>query len=158
MKRLIIMSLFALGLLLALHQEASAWSKFKFGIGFNISWEGANNSFLCGLLKGGPAPPGVDNGYTSDGGFPQGAPVPYSPGMSSEGFGAPPVATPSPTFGHPSMAQPVSYSGYPQGGYQQTAYQQGGNPQAGGYPQMGGYQAPTYNQGNYQVPSYWYGR
>jgi hypothetical protein len=153
MKRLIIMSLFAVGLLLAGRQEASAWSKFKFGIGFNISWEGANNSFLFGLFKGGPAPNNYDGGYTTDGGFPQGAPAPYSPGMSSDGFGAPPLAAPSPTFGHPSVAQPVSYSAYPQG-----AYQQGGYPQAGGYPQQGGYQTPNYSQGNYQVPSYWYGR
>src|SRR4051812_4996250 len=125
MKRLVIASLTALGLLLAMQQQASAYCKFKFGIGFNISWEGANNSFLFGLIKGGPGPNGIDGGYPSDGGILQGGPMPYSPGMTPEGFGTPPVANPghSTNYGQPGMAQPVSYTGYPQmGGYQAPYY------------------------------------
>jgi len=138
MKRLVITSLTALGLLLAMQQPASAYCKFKFGIGFNISWEGANNSFLFGLLKGGPGPAGYDGGSPVDGGIMQGGPMPYSHGMTQDGFGTPPSANPNATSrGQPGMAQPVSYS----------AYQQ-----------MGGYQGPNYGQGGYQVPSYWYGR
>lgn len=138
MKRNLGLGLLALGLLLMSQQQAPAYSKFKFGVGLNISWEGANNSFLCGIFKGGPAPPGYvpeSDGASpySHGGLP---PV----GMSGYGNGANPLAGgilpgPGPSQG----AQPVGYSDYSG---------MGGN----------GYLIPYANPGYYQAPSYWYGK
>jgi len=155
MKRILVASLAALSLVLLSHQQASAYSKFKFGIGFNISWEGANNSFLCGLLKGGPGPGCCASdpyaGCVDGGGSPYccGGGSPYSHGIGPDGFGAQPIAPPPPPAvpgGAPAVAQPVGYFNYPQqagyGYYQQPSY--------------GTYQQPDYS--SYQVPSYWYGK
>ena len=52
MKRLMVMGLTALAVVLAGQRPASAWSRLKFGVGLNISWEGGGNSVLFGLLTG----------------------------------------------------------------------------------------------------------
>jgi len=67
MKRILCTALAALGLLLGSQQQASAWHKCSFGVGLNLSCEGANNSVLWGVMKGGPAP-----GQMVDGGYPGG--------------------------------------------------------------------------------------
>lgn len=153
MKRIHVACLAALSLVLLSHQQASAYSKFRFGIGFNISWEGANNSFLCGLLKGGPGPGCASDpyaGYTDGGVAPHSCGIgsPYSYGIGHDGFGAQPIAPPAQAApaAAPAVAQPVGYFNYPQ----QTGY---------GYyqqPSYGIYQQPDYS--SYQVPSYWYGK
>ncbi len=188
MKRLMVMGLTALGLVLAMQQQASAWSKFKFGIGFNISWEGANNCFLFGLLKGGPAPGQAVDGSVANmaGGFasgnpdpnmPPGAPPPYSPGITGDGLNIPPIPAasgqpapmPMQTPSQPTSAQPVGYfAGYPQNPspYQPVSYNPYGNPYSGqggrqGYAEpgnQGGQGASYWNPATMQAPSYWYER
>ena len=182
MKRLMVMGLTALGLVLALQQQASAWSRFKFGIGFNISWEGANNSFLFGLFKGGPAPGGGVDGSASaypggyaDPNMPQGSPPPYSMGLNGEGMNGgpqgplapvPAQAPPPPAPAGPSSAQPVGYFANYQTAmnpYLPVSYNPYGNPYYGqggnqGYAQPDT-QAPGYwHPGSMQAPSYWYDR
>ncbi len=130
MQRIVIASLSAVVLLLGIQQQASAWSKLRISVGFNISWEGAGNSFLFGLIKGGPAP-GDPN---PEGGMPQG---PYSQGLAPGGFGPMPQAANQPQAG---PAQAVGYF-YPA-------------PDA--RPAMAGYQA--YGQPMPQAPSYWYAK
>src|SRR5947209_14335244 len=122
MKRLLAASLAALGLVLLSHQQASAYSKFRFGIGFNISWEGANNSFLCGLLKGGPGPgccaadPNAGYADGAMGPYSHGLGAPYPVGVGQGGYApeqlAPPTQGPVPggaPSGTPGVAQPVGY-------------------------------------------------
>lgn len=138
MKRIMISSLAALGLLLGTHQEASAWSKFRFSVGMNISWEGSGNSVLFGLLKGSPAPYPMDGGYPQ-GGYSQGPASPYSPGMIAGGFGPPPQG---PAYPQPATTQTVSYSPF-----------QAMTPD----PNRMGFQ-PPYGGAAPQPPSYWYGK
>jgi hypothetical protein len=129
MKRLM-MGLAALGLVLAIQQQASAWSKFRFSIGMNISWEGAGNSVLGGLLKGSQVPGmGMDGGCMAPG-----AAMPYGP----YGSGGPP---PHAAATQPSSAQPVGY----------FFNQQDGGAQYGQVPGYWSNSAP-------QAPSYWYER
>jgi hypothetical protein len=74
MKRMVCAALGALCVFASAEQQASAWCKFNFGVGANVSWEGANNSLLWGGIKSGPAPGGMDGNY----GF---------PGFGGPGFG-----------------------------------------------------------------------
>ena len=70
MKKVLVSGLMAICVIALAQQQASAWSKCNFGIGLNIGWEGANNSFLWGVMKGGPAPcQQADGAYA---GFPGG--------------------------------------------------------------------------------------
>jgi len=105
-------------------QRASAYSKFNFGIGMNISCEKANTSCLGGLFKSGPGPccgapccGGIDGGYGDFGGMSYGAPGMAQGGMASPGFAGvsyPPAAPVQPMpVQAPQMpkadAQPVGY-------------------------------------------------
>jgi hypothetical protein len=83
MKRIITLAIVASSLILTTSQKASAWHKCQFGIGFNISSEGANNSVMWGVVKGGPAPHGYGYGY---GPGDIGKPGPYGYGFGG-GFG-----------------------------------------------------------------------
>ena len=51
MKRIPYIALLACGLLLAGQQQASAWSKYNFGVGLNVGWEGGGNSVLWAPSK-----------------------------------------------------------------------------------------------------------
>ena len=62
MKRISSLALLALGLVLAMQQQASAWSKFNFGVGLNVGFDGGGNSVLWGVMKGAPSP-GSTDGY-----------------------------------------------------------------------------------------------
>jgi hypothetical protein len=142
MKRMAILSLLALSVILASEQRASAWCRFKFGIGLNISYEGSGNTFLWGLCKGGPNPNLSPDGVPPvDGGYP--APYPaYSPGIVPDGYGGAPPASqtlPPPTPVAPAVAQPVSYNPYQANGYYPYGYPQSSNSGDSG-----------------QAPSYWY--
>jgi hypothetical protein len=133
MKRLSYIALLAVGLVLASQQQASAWSKFNFGVGLNIGWEGGGNSVLWGALKGAPSPGGFDGGYP---GFPGGGfnnMPPAHAGLGSDQqfptAGYSPYQPPSPMMAMPSPApmpqiapmpqmpradtQPVGYFTYP---------------------------------------------
>ena len=164
-----VMGLTALGLLLALQQQASAWSKFKFGIGFNISWEGSDNSILFGLFKGGPSPNQGTDGNYSQGGYPngyaggypggyaggygnQGLPSQHSPGMTPEGFAGPP--SPSAQQGQLGMAKPVAY--FPNQPASMISYQAAStNPNWDPYYGQSGAAGASWNQAG-RAPSYWY--
>ena len=107
MKKVFAFGLVAVALLLANRQQASAWSKFNFGVGMNICCEKSNTSVLWGAFKTGPGGPGdVDGGF--QGGYPAGPG--YDPAQP-----APPLA-PIPPQGLPTKpanyAQPVSYNNY----------------------------------------------
>src|SRR5262245_21970186 len=63
MKRFLVASILALGLMAWSPNEASAWSKFNFNIGLNISYEAADTNFLWGLFRSGPHPFAGQPGY-----------------------------------------------------------------------------------------------
>jgi hypothetical protein len=143
MKKFLLICGLALALSALSHQQASAWHKFNFSVGMNISWEAANNSYFCGGILSGPPPyaPG-----------PLGFPPPYAPGWGTPApiyggydghFAAAPAAQTAPA----PAAQPVA-----QGPVQQAHYTWG---QSSYYPQNS-YQPNYYGYG-YSVPSYWYG-
>ncbi len=133
MNRILVAAFVAVACSLASTQQASAWSKFSFGTGLNIGWEGANNSYFGGCFKGGPAGPG---GYDGNFGVPPMAmghagmnpgyapngmaygPAGYSMPQSMQGPQYAPMPTSQPSY--PTMpraeTQPVGYSVYPQYG------------------------------------------
>ena len=133
MKKMLLTALLGLGLVLVSGSPASAWSKFNWGAGFNVGWEGGGNSVLFGLFKGENIP--------NMGGMNMGAPM-----MPDMGHG-----TAMPPTGHGSMpdAPKSSPSAMPQSVAQPVGYFQPGQAQ----------QAPaTEMPGDYAAPSYWYDR
>src|SRR5207253_3019959 len=56
MKKFFVICGLALALSAVSQQQASAWHKFCFSVGLNVSWEAANNSYFCGRIISGPAP------------------------------------------------------------------------------------------------------
>jgi hypothetical protein len=56
MKKILLASLLALGVLSLSQQQASAWVNAKFGVGLNFAWQSGGNCFLWGLAKGEPHP------------------------------------------------------------------------------------------------------
>jgi len=56
MKKLSVVVVLAAFLVISGGQRCHAWSKFNFGGGFNVHWEGGGNSALWGLFKGSPMP------------------------------------------------------------------------------------------------------
>jgi hypothetical protein len=135
MKKLLVVSVLALGTVAAFGQNASAWINFKFSAGINMSYESACNSFLCGLWNNGPYPGGCC-GWCD-------------PGCCAGGYGDYPGAvayTGSYDASAPALARSVAPSNNVQAvGYQPAWYG------AGGYYAPVGYQP-------YPAPSYWYGR
>src|SRR5262249_27538375 len=92
MKRNICLALTVCCLTLMVNRPAQAWSKFNFGIGLNFGWEGAGNSVLWGVLRGGPAP-----GAVADGGYGKGG---FAPGFDP-GYGQAPPMPPAHAGGFP---------------------------------------------------------
>jgi hypothetical protein len=146
MKRLAIAGVLALGLMACSQQRASAWTKFNFSAGFNISYESSGFCFSSCCNWYSPPCPYGGPGFSGFGGFPDyghdglAAYAPEAATAPASTFTAP---KPTPASGSPapkatsySGTQPVSYSYYGQGSY--------------GY---GGY-----GPGYYQAPSYWYDR
>ncbi len=153
MKRFLVACTLALALMANAQQKASAWSKFNFNVGLNISREASDNNFLFGLYRNGPHPNaqggngggggGGYDGYGSAGGA--GAGTGY--GAGNPYFNQMPAAGAMPTLPAPGQSVPA-----------QTApvMQQSNTQQIGyyNYYRNAGYAPST---GYYAVPSYWYG-
>jgi len=120
MKKMLLTALLGLGLVLVSGSRASAWSKFNWGAGFNVGWEGGGNSVLWGLFKGENIP--------NMGGMDMGAPM-----MPATGTGSMPNAPKNCSSSMPqSVAQPVGY------------FQPGQAQQAPTTETPGDYAAPSY--------------
>lgn len=138
MKRVVMMGVLALALVAVSEQKASAWHKFGFSVGMNISAEKADNNLLWGAYRNGPHPFAPNNGhgpgseYTHDfkhgngNGYGNGygnAPAGYpAPEFAGQDFGVPYAAAPAPAapVSAPRQAPvqqldyaPVSYWGAP---------------------------------------------
>src|SRR5262249_41779368 len=133
---------------LASHQQASAWTNFRFGIGLNVEWQSGGNSFLWGAICNG-----------------------QPPGPQFFGYGAPGYGYPQPMV---AAAMP-SYYDPPHHDYYQPQPAPGATPPAphpwtAPAPQPNGgaarYNMPSVHPANYyyptsyygQYPSYWYGQ
>ncbi len=98
MKKILTMALAALSLLAITEQQAKAWSKYNFGVGLNLGWEGAGNSVFMGMFKG-QAAPGTDGAGYGGGGY-----------MGRPGYGAYPGMQP---YGAPGYGNSPGYGGDP---------------------------------------------
>jgi hypothetical protein len=156
-KKLVVASVLAMGLIANSNQEAHAWTKFSFDVGLSIKYEAAGNNLLWGLWQNGPYPGccGPDCCAPTCG--------------SLNGFGAPylPYAPSFPVYGGYYASAPGSNASTATVPAYQPAPAPSGPVQATYYPNQGGY-APAYGYYNYpvsnggygygQVPSYWYGK
>jgi hypothetical protein len=137
MKRFLIAGLLALAVTAASQQQASAWCKFNFSAGFNISYESSGSCFTWGCSYYSPPCP-YPGCY---------APPAYYGGWDASHYAAAYAAHDSSAYAYGSYG---GYSGY------------GSTPQAPaantgqGYTQQVGYQ--FYPQYGGQAPGYWYGR
>jgi len=132
MKRIPCTAVMALGLMLASQQQASAYCKFNFGVGLNLGWEGANNSVLWGVLKGGPGPGMSDGSYPAfAAGYPSGGHSQinqgFDPSYAAPAYPPSGTAMPMATMPYPAPMtqvrpmpqmpraemQPVGYFSYP---------------------------------------------
>jgi hypothetical protein len=104
MKKMLLVALVGLSLTLGLEQQASAYCKFSFGVGFNVCFECGRNQCCpvdcCGPFEGGP-----DMGFAGPG-----------PDVDGALPGAPPIAAPEPPGAKPvpnvmprANYQPVGY-------------------------------------------------
>jgi hypothetical protein len=139
MKKLLVGSVLALAVTMASQQTASAWSEFKFSVGFDICYRGGGNCRYWGIYGGRVSAPypdcgvgGFGPGYGFAGAFP-GLVGGYGYADNGSNWQAPaPAAQTAPA------AAPQAYSPYFNSGYQPV-----------------GYFYPGYSQ---QTPAYWYGR
>jgi hypothetical protein len=142
MKKFLVTCGLALALTALSRDQASAYHRFNFSVGMNISWEAANNSYFCGRIISGPGP-------FVPGGF--GFPPAYAP---------PEAWAPAPINGYDGYTAALPVQSAPastpapaaQSPVQQAHYTWG---QAASYPQNY-YPYANYGYG-YSVPSYWYG-
>ncbi|MCI0464046.1 MAG: hypothetical protein L0Z62_44495 [Gemmataceae bacterium] len=162
MKRFLVMSVLALGMVALSQQHASAW--IKLSIGFNFSFESGNNNLLWGFFRDGQLP-----GYPTDvlhghhpfaiggyGGYDHGSVV-YDSHSGTNGHGQGQGQGQGGQNGKQSdESKTTATRGY--GWYQPVSYS------PGGYVGSSGYSYPSYHQpyGYYnhsyqQAPSYWYG-
>jgi hypothetical protein len=112
MKKMIVTGLLALAMTATSGQEASAWCKFCWSCGFNISYESTGcNTTWCFSRVSNPPPcyPSCNPCYSGYCGYPGYSPYPayaYSPALP----GTPAVAAPA-----PQQTQQVGYTFYGQG-------------------------------------------
>lgn len=154
MKKTLTAGLAALVLTIAGQQPAHAWSKYNFGIGMNIDYQGGGNSVLWGLFKGAQVPdPSMYGGVVAGGPVdgtahpPVGHPAgpmssPIMPGPSMPYTPMPAAPTPEKLNTPPTPVKPANYSQVQPYSYPYAypyAYQQ---PQAA----------------EHACPSYWYDR
>jgi hypothetical protein len=134
MKKMLLAALLGLGLALVSGQRAEAWSKFNFGVGLNVKYEGGGNSVLWGLFHGEQPPMGVGFGEPGEGGH----------GIVTDGGVslAPEAVLPSPA------PQNLPQNLMPRADAQPVSYRPQPKPQR---------QEPTEEEPFY-APSYWYGR
>jgi hypothetical protein len=108
MKKMIVAAMLALAVTAAGQQKASAWSKFTFGVGLNISYESTGSCFQWGGLTCLPNPSPYCGGYCPS--YP-GYPVP-APAFAPH----PPVVPVAPAVAAPqNRTQQVGYYFYSQG-------------------------------------------
>lgn len=139
MKRIVMASLLALGVLSVSQQQASAWVNTKFGVGLNLGWQSGGNCLLWGAARGSQPP----------------APVPGFPGYHGYvpdwdfSFGYGPAYAGSPSVAPAPAAPPATYTATPaqpgQPAAQNNAYYYG----------QPNYQTVTF-PGNYNLPNYYY--
>jgi len=150
MNKIVMAGLAALALTTVAGQQAQAWSKYNFGVGLNVGWEGGGNSVLWGLFKGANVPgagmggdfggggvmPAPGPGYQGFSGY---NPYPFTPGRGAE----PPLAAPtdSEKIPAPTPLKPAVYNPYQQMGYYPQMYQT--VPTYSGYPAYPYYPAYT---------------
>jgi hypothetical protein len=133
MKKLVMASLLALGVLVVGQQRASAWSEFKFSAGVNLSWRSSGSCTNFGIYRTSTpydtCPPfGCASGFPYFGGYAA------APGAESY-YGN--VAAQAPAAQPAGPAQ--TYNPYYNSGYQPVGYTYSG-------------------YSNYQAPGYWNGR
>ncbi len=128
MKKLMTMGLLAALIAVTSAGPTHAWSKFNWGAGFNVGWEGGGNSAFWGLIKGENSPyAGISPPCYGGVSMPA-----YTPSMG----GVPSMPSPE-KISPPTPLKPASYSApqQPEAVYQQPAADSG-----------------------YAAPSYWYDR
>jgi hypothetical protein len=138
MKRVFVAGVVALALLAVTRQQASAWCKFNFGVGMNISYEAGGNtkSFLFYQRTSSPFP---DGGPWAHGGY---AVPAYAYGYAYPAPAAPAAAPAAPAAPAPQvLPAPVPVSS----GVQQTGYY--GYGYGYGYDYGYGYATPAYYSG-----------
>jgi hypothetical protein len=149
MKKFLLTSVLALPFLALSQQDASAWTKFNFGVGANLGWSAGGNHCCWGLWNS-EQPPAANPGFPVGG---YGAPAAY-PGFSGGGYGASGA-----TFGG---SFPFGAS---KGASQDISIESETEPSATMPPAplpKGVKPAVWYNNGYqpvsyYQAPQYWYG-
>jgi hypothetical protein len=114
MKKMMVAALLALAVTASARQEASAWSKFNFGVGLNLSYETTGSCFGWGFNCAPNPPPcgyGACPSYPAYAGYP----------AYGFNFGAPalapaaPVAAPAAAPVRTQYTQQVGYYFYNQG-------------------------------------------
>ncbi len=138
MKRFLFACTLALSVMAIAEQKASAWSKFNFNVGLNLSREASDNSAFFGLIRNGPAPyaQGAQGGGYEGGGYGGGQ-------GGGQGGGVHQYYNPMPTTAMPAQSVPAQSaltSSTQQIGYYNYNYQY--------YPTTGYYAAPSYWYGN----------
>jgi hypothetical protein len=98
----------ALALTASTGQEASAWSKFNFNVGLNLSYESTGSCFQWGGWTCLPNPPPCGAGY---------CPAPVMPAFNGHAYGYPQQAAPVAPAAAAAQArtQQVGYYFYGQG-------------------------------------------
>ena len=132
MKRMLVAAAVTLALTAATRQQASAWCRFNFSTGLNVSYESSGNSFsFLGFSKTSSPSPDCYQGY-GGGGYAD--PSAYGAYPAPGAPGAPAAPAPTPAAPAPGVQRTAHY-GYPNYGQMNYGYT--------------GQAAPT--------PGYWYG-
>ncbi len=114
MNKILTMSLAAVGLVLASQHQAMAWSKFNFGVGLNLGWEGGGNNYLWGMIRGANTPgAGVGAYGPGPGHGPGPGMAPYGPGLPPGGMMDPNAYGPSPYGAALPFPGPAAYGQNP---------------------------------------------
>ncbi len=142
MKRFLVACAAVAALLAVADQKASAWTKFNFNVGLNMSYETADTNLLWGLFRSGPHP------FAQQGQDPYGYGGYWNGGHANAGQGGAnygyypyftaPTTTPPATLPAPGQSAPAQSPASNQTSQIGYFY----------YPQTAGY--------SYSVPYYWY--
>jgi hypothetical protein len=110
MKQILTAALLTLGLAATVPQQAQAWSKFNFGVGLNLGWQGGGNSAFWGLVKGSPMPGtgefGGDGDMPPANAYPSDAPQPMP--SAPEKLVTPPTPVKPASFQYRSSQAPAA--------------------------------------------------
>jgi hypothetical protein len=113
MKKMMVASVLALALTASARQEASAWCKFNFSAGINMSYESTGCCYNWGFSCNPNPPPCGYGGYSCYAGYPN----VYGGAGYAPAYGYAPAqqAAPAATAANPSRTQQVGYYFYGQG-------------------------------------------